>query len=168
MPDQELALLNVFDVEEESGTRHLIALVEPVLAGAVGIDEACIVGEFDPAPDGGFDPRAFRLNQTFVDAVERYVNEVISQTSEIVAKAQEAPGQPLALIDPRNTDSGDSEVSVADVLGWFEVDDAGQIVPGSFRYRLDHVLFDPEQGLSGLLEDQQFYDWLHPEAKQDN
>lgn len=167
MPDQELALLNVFDVEDENGTRHLIALVEPVLAGAVGIDEACIVGEFDPTSDGGFDPQAFRLNRTFVETVERYINEVIRHSPDIIAQAQATPGQPLALIDPRNTDPSDSAVPAADMLGRFEVDSEGKVVPDSFRYQFDHVLFDPKRGLSGLLEDQQFYDWLHPEAKRE-
>lgn len=165
MSDKGLALINIYDIEDEKGLRHLIALVEPVLAGAMGIDEKCIVGEFRPAPDGGFDPQSFVLNRTFVEAVERYLNEEIGQDPEVVAQALEVPGQALALIDPRSQVPDEAEPPPADILGHFEVDAQGKIVPESFQYNRDHVLFDPFRGLSGLLEDQRFYNWLHPETK---
>ena len=51
MPDpQALPLLNVFEVADEPDgvTRHLLAFIEPVLAGSSGIDARSIVGEITP------------------------------------------------------------------------------------------------------------------------
>ena len=46
--DYSLELLNIFDIEEEGGTRHFVCFLEPVLAGAQGIPVQSIVGEFTP------------------------------------------------------------------------------------------------------------------------
>ncbi len=47
------------------------------------------------------------------------------------------------------------------MLGAFAVDESGQIVPGSFQYNRNHVFFDQQSGVSGVLSDREFYDWLH-------
>ena len=54
------------------------------------------------------------------------------------------------------------EPPASDVVGGFDVDHDGRIVPGSFEYNAHHAWFDPDSGPSGLLADRQFYDWLHP------
>ena len=52
MSDQELSLLNVFEVEHEGAIRHLICFIDPVLAGACGIDGRAVIGEFTPETRG--------------------------------------------------------------------------------------------------------------------
>ena len=46
-------------------------------------------------------------------------------------------------------------------MGCFAVDGSGQIVPNSFMYNENHRWLEPASGVSGVLEDRRFYDWLH-------
>ena len=47
------------------------------------------------------------------------------------------------------------------MIGGFAIDEAGQIVPGSFQYNPAHLWFNPETGSSSILVNRKFYDWLH-------
>jgi hypothetical protein len=166
MTPDDLPLLNVYEVQAEDGrTLHLVGFLDPVLAGSKGIDSRAMVGDFDPGPDGDFDAAAFRVNPEFIHAVEHYMNEQPARSPQLADEAKGLRGQWLYLVDPRNTTEGDEDPPPGDVLGAFAVDDAGQIVPGSFQYNRQHVWFDPERGVSGMLSDRRFYEWLHPEAR---
>ncbi|HEX8202444.1 MAG TPA: hypothetical protein VF590_18345 [Isosphaeraceae bacterium] len=160
--------LTQYEVEVEGSTRHFVAFIAPELAQARGLDSASLVGEFTPGPDGGFDVRTFRLNSGFSAALVRYMNEEASRLPEIAAEARAHRGGWLFLIDPRHPDDPNAAPPDGDVLGGFAVDDAGGIVPDSFRYNPHHRLFDPDSGESGLFADSRFYDWLHrlPEHQQ--
>jgi hypothetical protein len=166
MSEASLPLLNIYEVEIEGGTRHLVGFLDPVLAGAVGIDSRSMVGEFDPGPDGEFNVASFRPNPEFIAALTDYMNQSTIHAPEVIAHAQAQPGGWLYLIDPRNPNVSDETLPAKDLVGCFTVGDDGRIVPDSFRYNRQHLWFDPELGVSGLLEDRRFYDWLHPvEAK---
>jgi hypothetical protein len=162
MIDHSLSLLNVYEVDVDGATRHVVCFLDPVLAGAVGIDERSVVGEFTPGPDGRFDPATFRANPGFVEAFEQFMNDEASRAPEVVAQARAGAGSWLYLIDPRSRTGPEAEPPASDVVGGFAVDGEGRIVPGSFRYNAHHAWFDPDSGASGLLADRQFYDWLHP------
>ena len=166
MPDDGLSLLNVFEVEAEGGRRHLVCFQEAVLAGAVGILERSIVGEFTPGPGGAFDPAAFRQNPAFREAATRYLEAKAANAPEIIAGAKVHPDSRLELFDPRHEHGPDqaAEPTDADVLGSFAVDEQGRIVPESFRPNPAHLWFHPESGPSGLLSDRRYYEWLHPVA----
>lgn len=166
MSESDLPLLNIYEVEDEEdgGTRHLVGFQDPVLAGAVGLASHAMIGEFEPDPDGEFDPETFTLNPEFVEAVVRYMNEQPDITPALSEGASQIPGERLYVVDPRNESPLDEDPPAADVLGYFEVDDAGLIVPDSFSYHDGHVWFSREYGVSGMLADRRFYEWLHPEA----
>lgn len=159
---RDLSLLNIFEVKEEAGPRHYVCFLDPVLAGAIGIAEEAIVGEFTPTPDGEFDPETFRLNARFVEAFERYMNDQAIDNEELQALASQQPANRLFLVDPRQADDPDAEVGDTNVIGHFQVDPIGVLMPDSFQYNERHLLFDPELGVSGILFDRQFYLWLHP------
>ena len=162
-PDSDLPLLNIFEVLTDDGaTRHLVGFLDPVLAGAKGIDSRAMVGEFEPGPDGVFDHSTFRVNPEFIAAVEEFMNGAPSRTPEVVAWARAIPDQFLYVVDPRNRTDPEADPPVSDILGAFTVDGEGRIIPGSFHYNRDHLWFCPESGVSGMLEDRGFYDWLHP------
>ena len=160
--EQDLALLNVFEVHEESGRRHYVCFLDPVLAGAIGIAEEAIVGEFMPTPSGDFNPETFRRNDRFIEAFARYMNDQAIANEELQALARRQPSNRLFLVDPRQADDPDADVSDANVIGHFQVDSSGILMPDSFQYNELHLLFDPESGVSGILFDRQFYAWLHP------
>ena len=165
MPDANdpLPLLNVYEVsDEQGGTRHLLAFIEPVRAGSAGIDSRSIVGEVTPTEDGGYDPRSLKLNPEFIEAFTDYMNEVQAVTPEISEQARSLPSGWVYIIDPRNTDGSDVDPPASDLVGAFAVDDSGQVVPGSFQYNSNHALIDQERGMTGLFSDRRFYDWLHP------
>ncbi len=161
MSDRSLSLLNVFQVEVGGETRHLICFLDMVLAGARGIGERSVIGEFTPSPDGSFDPTSFRLIPDFAETLTAYLNAETGHAPEIIAQARTQPGMWLYLIDPRNPDGPEDDPPAADVLGCFAVDADGQVVPSSFQYNRNHLWFSPEAGVSGLLSDRRFYDWLH-------
>jgi hypothetical protein len=168
---QTLPLLNAFEVNLEGKVRHLIGLIDPVLAGARGIDGRAVVGEFTPGPDGDFDPNTFLVNPHFIAALEQYMNEKSARFSRFVESGggsgggDESDGR-LEVLDGRSQRGGGgsetpAEPSATEVLGWFTIDDKGQVVPGSFAYNGNHLWFSPETGASSLLSDRKFYDWLH-------
>lgn len=162
--EQGLPLLNVFEVEDSDGiTRHLICFVDPVLGGAVGLNHECIVGDFEPRPDGGFDPASFRPNPDFLLALQRYMNEEVLPSAAVENQARQAGQGQQVILDPRYDPEEGEAPTIQDVVGSFAVEPSGEIIPGSFRLNEGHTLFDPDRGLSGLFFDREFYDWLHPE-----
>ncbi|HEV3165373.1 MAG TPA: hypothetical protein VGZ22_15205 [Isosphaeraceae bacterium] len=162
MDDKSLSLLNVFEVEVEGATHHMVCYLDPVLAGSRGIDSRSVIGEFTPDAQGEFDPRTFRINPEFIEAFVQYMNAESTGATEAIAQARDQPGGWLYLIDPRNPRRPEVETPPGDLVGCFAVDDTGQIVPNSFQYNQNHLWFDPVSGVSGLLYDRKFYDWLHP------
>ncbi len=166
MSESDLPLLNIYEVETVDGIRHLIGFLDPVLAGSIGIDSRAMIGEFTPGPDGDFDAETFEINPEFIDAFTEFMNEQTAHSPELVEGARSIPGQRLYLVDPRNQTESDEDPPSEDVLGCFSVDDSGQIVPDSFEYNEEHLWFSPESGVSGILYDRNFYDWLHPESVQ--
>lgn len=158
---QPLSLLNVFEVENEGATTHLICFLDPVLAGAVGINARSVVGEFKPDEEGEFDPDTFIVNTTFVEALTQYMNERTAYLPGIIAEATRNASEWLYLLDPRFPHTSDEPTPPEDLIGAFAVDDAGQIVPKSFQYNANHELFHDDNGPSGVLSDRDFYDWLH-------
>jgi hypothetical protein len=166
MSEDSLNLLNIYEVDEELGTLYLVCFLEPVMAGAVGIPSRAVVGEFTPDADNEFDPETFERNDEFINAFVQYMNREGAKAPELLAQAKAEPGGFLYLVDPRfDIDAfGDEEPPAAQLIGRFLVDEQGDIIPDSFEYNSDHVLFDPESGVSGLLNDRRFYDWLHPQG----
>jgi hypothetical protein len=160
MSDTSLDLLNIYEIQEPAGTRHLVCFLEPVLAGARGIEGRSVIGEFTPRDDGEFDPETFLLNPEFVEAFIRYMNKTVIEAPEMEEQSRANPAGYLHLIDPR-CGVQEGEPPLADVLGGYAIDPDGKAVPGSFRYNPDHVMFDPTSGPSGILTDRRFYDWLH-------
>lgn len=156
-----VALLNVFEVQEAGRTRHIIGFQDPMLAGARGLVSHAMLGEFTPGPDGGFDSASFTLNAEFVAAFVAYMNQRARESDEFAESARQRPGEPLYVIDPRFSEDDEGPVS-ADVLGWYDVDADGGLVPGSFSYNPEHVWFRAENGVSGVLYDRKFYAALHP------
>jgi hypothetical protein len=162
--ESALPLLNVFEVVTDGVSRHLVCFLDPVLAGARGIDGREIVGEFRPGPNREFDPATFVANPGFIEALTRYMNDEVASTDALRAEAGRYSGGTIHVLDPRSRAAQGEEPSADDVLGGFEVDAAGGIVPGSFRYNGEHLWFNPKTGISGVLADRRFYDWLHPLA----
>jgi hypothetical protein len=162
MPEQEQAdLLNIYEVQEGGRTRHLVGFQDTTLAGERGLASHAMVGEFTPGPDGSFDPTKFANNPEFVAAFVAYMNRRARESDEFATSARQRPGEPLYVIDPRFDPSPSDEPDLADVLGWYDVDAAGSLVPDSFSYNPDHVWFSPDFGPSGVLSDRRFYDDLH-------
>ena len=161
----DLGLLNVYEFEEDGQTRHVVAYMEPVLAGSVGLMSHAVVGEFLPGPDGQFDPDTFTPNPEFVEAVAEFLNGQPEHSPELQAGASQSNGQPLFLVDPRCTTEPHEDPEPEDVLGHFMVDELGAILPNSFVYNPQHVWFSTRSGVSGLLSDRAFYDFLHHEAR---
>lgn len=161
MAERSLELLNIYELMEPEGPRHLVAFLEPVLAELHGIVDRAVIGEFTPrVEDGEFDPATFVLNPEFVVQFIRYMNEEAIRSQELLDQAARNPSAHLHLVDPRNTD--DDEPPLSDVLGRFSIDENGQPVPGSFEYNREHRMFDPVKGPSDILMDLSFYNWLHP------
>ncbi len=162
--DEPLSLLNIYEVETEGGTEHWVGFQDPVLAGVIGVQSHAMVGDFTPGPDGDFDPETFDVNPEFLEVVTAYMNLQPAQLPEMAENAKQIPGQPLYVVDPRNDTPLDEDPPAEDVLGHFQVDEHGTIVPNSFEYNTDHTWFSTEAGVSGMLADRRFYAWLHPQA----
>jgi len=162
MAEPALPLLNLFEVETEGRRRHVVCFLDPVRAGALGIDSRAVIGEYSPGPGGEFDLETFHLNPHFVTAFTLYMNGVTAHASEVIDAARSERSGWLYLLDPRYRPGNAEETPGRNLLGCFAVDDSGQIVPGSFQYNSQHVWFDPVDGVSGILRDRRFYDWLHP------
>lgn len=166
----DLSLLNVYEVEDEAngGVRHLIGFMDAVLAGSVGLVSHAMVGEYQPNAEGEFDPETFALNTEFLEAAVQFLNAQAKISPELIENALKVPGEKLFLVDPRNVSEGDEEPEPEDVLGWYEVDEAGNVVDDSFEYNTAHLWFSPRFGPSGLLANRAFYEFLHPMARRDN
>jgi hypothetical protein len=161
-PSAPLSLLNVFDVKTESGPRRFLCFVDPVIAGARGIDPRAIVGEFPPRLEHAHDPAQLTPNPGFIQTFILYMNEAAATTRGLADRASRSAGQALYVVDPRVSSSLAGEPPPQDVLGAFDVANDGTIVPGSFAYNQQHRWFDPRSGISGVFADRNFYDWLHP------
>jgi hypothetical protein len=162
MPHAPLPLLNVFEIDWEGRRRHVICFLETVLAGAVGIDDRSVIGEFIPHADGQLDLESFRPNPGFIEAFTAYMNTEAIRAPELASVARSHPGVQLAILDPRCPEADADLVPACEILGHLDVDATGRLVPGSFRYNAEHQWFSPSWGASGLLSDLKFYDWLHP------
>jgi hypothetical protein len=156
-----LSLINVFEVERDGAIQHLIGFIDPVLAGARGIDARAILGEFTPGADGGFDARTFRANPQFNAGFEQFMNEVAARSDELMNEARKHPGGRLNIVDGRHRGAPYGDPPTAELIGRFTIDEAGGIIPGSFRHNPDHLWFHLETGTSSILLNRQFYDWLH-------
>ena len=164
-PDEQpsLSLLNVFDVDTDRGPRRYLCFVDPVTAGARGIDPRSIVGEFPrdlPHPAG---PDDLLPNTGFIDTFIVYMNEVAAGSPELQSQAAQNAGKSLYVIDPRLPANVTEEPESHNVLGVFEIDPEGKIVSGSFAYNRMHRWFDEKLGASGVFSDRSFYSWLHPD-----
>jgi hypothetical protein len=166
MSEDSLSLLNIYEIDEEFGTRYFVCFLESVMAGAIGIPTRSIVGEFTPDKDNEFDSETFERNEEFIQAFVQYMNREGINAPELIAQARAEPGGFLYLVDPRHPldETGEEEPPTEQLIGRFLVDDQGRITPDSFEYNSDHILFDPQSGVSGMLHDRRFYDWLHPEG----
>ena len=162
---EELSLLNMYEIDDEGKSRHVVAYLDPVLAGSVGIFSGCFVGDFTPDENGEFDVNTFVPNPEFVESFTAFMNTQAEHSPELNGGAQQVAGQPLYLVDPRCEIGPEEEPEPEEVLGHFMVDPQGAIVPGSFLYNPQHVWFSPQPGVSGLLVNREFYEFLHPEAK---
>lgn len=160
-PSAPLSLLNVFDVDSETGPRRLLCFVDPVIAGSRGIDPRAIVGEFPPELDHAEDPSQFSPNPGFIQTFILYMNQVAATTPGLTEQASRNAGQTLYVVDPRVVSDHPGEPHAHDVLGAYEIDPQGKIVPNSFGYNEEHRWFDSESGVSGVFSDRTFYDWLH-------
>lgn len=158
---EPMQLLNVYEVVTDDGPASLICFLDPVLAGARGIDPRAVVGIYGEAGVEDFDAAGFRVNPTFVEALTGYMNEEAVESPEVVAEAKNLASGWLYIVDPRDRAEPDAEPPASNLLGAYAVDEAGQVVPGSFQYNEKHAVFDPSQGPSGVLFDKKFYNWLH-------
>lgn len=166
MSEPSYDLLNIYEIDESTGPRHYLCLLEPVQAGVKGILWESVVGEFTPRGDGEFDPETFRLNPDFVAAFVAYMNGPMLESPELREQARANPGGFLHLVDPR-VGEPEGEPAPGDMLGGFAIDEGGVPVPGSFRYNPEHLMFDARSGPSGILTDRRFYDWLHAQETEE-
>ncbi|MFO0956088.1 MAG: hypothetical protein U0800_01330 [Isosphaeraceae bacterium] len=150
-----------FEIDDDGKPRHLVGFLHRVLAESRGLKSEAMVGEFDPTPTGDFDPATFRRNPEFVAAFVQYMNRKARGNAELHEAAKQRPGERLYLVDPRNPDE-EGAPPESDVLGSYEVDDQGAIVPDSFEYNDQHAWFCPHSGISGVFHDMEFYAALHP------
>jgi hypothetical protein len=163
-PQESTQLLNVYEVVTEDGLRHLVCFLDPERADAEGIDPCSVVGEFTPGPGQSFDPATFLPNTVFVEAFKEYMDEEAMRSPELSRAALEHADDWLYVLDPRFHGVHDGEPPAGEILGGYAVDGSGQIIPGSFLYNERHRWFDPVAGVSGVLFDRRFYDWLHAGA----
>jgi hypothetical protein len=163
MPHDTLELLNVFEVDDGPKKRFLVCFLDGIRAGKVGIEGRCVVGEVAPDESGEFHPDTFTLNPEFIAAFTDYMNTEAAREPSLATQARTQPGGWLYVVDPRITDDPAHEPPAEDLVGCFAVDGAGQIVPNSFQYNRQHLIFSPAAGVSGMLGDRRFYNWLHPE-----
>jgi hypothetical protein len=165
-PRSTLALLNVFEIERDGAVLRLLCFIDPVLAGARGIDGRSVLGEIDPSAAGGLEPGTLQINPDFIEAFEQYMNEEGAHSADLVDEARNHPSDWLYIIDSRHPAEPDDEEDppASEVVGCFAVDDTGQIVPRSFQYNRNHLWIHPEFGPSSILASRPFYDWLHRDA----
>lgn len=157
---QSFELLNIYEFEAPEGPRSFVCFLTPETADSKGVPDRAIVGEFEPNAEGEFDASTFQANTLFLEAFVQYMNAEAIGAPELKAKASENAGSVLALLDPRVAEPAEPPPK-HEVMGWFHIDETGRPVPESFEYNADHVLFDAENGPSGILTDVQFYEWMH-------
>jgi hypothetical protein len=159
--------VNIYEVEDEvdGHVRHLVGFMDAGLADAVGLVSHAMIGEFRPGPEGGFDTDTFSVNPEFLDVVTQFLNAQPECSVELVEGARRIPGERLYLVDPRSPARDDEDPPPEDVLGWYEVDPQGRVVPDSFRYNEEHVWFSQNSGISGLLVNREFYEFVHAQAR---
>jgi hypothetical protein len=160
--ERELPLLNLFEVETDEGVKHLVGFFDAVRAGAEGVPSRSIVGGFTPNEDGGFDVETFRVNPEFLAAVTDFMNDEPSRSDEVAAQARANQSDWLYIVDPRDPTPDDEDPPASNIVGAYAVDESGQVVPNSFQYNSQHLWFCVKSGISGLLEDRRFFDWLNP------
>ena len=153
-------IVNAYEVEVDGIKRHLICFLDPGDAQEKGIDIDAIVGEFNPDSEGEFDSSTFALNPDFVKSLTDYMNDQ-STTPALILEARKNAGGWLYLLDPRFVSGPGEEPPETEVIGAYAVDESGVIVDDSFRYNEKHTWFDKTHGVSGVLADRRFYEWLH-------
>jgi hypothetical protein len=163
-PQETTQLLNVYEVVTDAGLRHLVCFLDPERADSEGIDHRSVVGEFTPGPGQSFDPDTFLPNPTFVETFKGYMDEEATRSPELNREALEHADDWLYVLDPRFVGDLDGEPPAGEILGGYAVDASGRIIPGSFAYNERHRWFDPVAGVSGVLFDRRFYDWVHAGA----
>jgi hypothetical protein len=163
MLERSLPLLQVREVDQEGAKRHYLCFRGPAPA-VNGVDSRAVVGEFTPDERGAFNPASLRVNTQFISAITAYMNSHVSHMPALAEKARARAGGWVFLADPRHESPAGYHTNQANCVGSFEVDIDGKVIPGSFRYNYNHLLFEPEAGASGLFNDKQFYDWLSGQA----
>jgi hypothetical protein len=161
MSQDAISLLNVLEVQHEGRTRHFLAFVSAEDTGERGLPTRLLVGEFEPDDQGEFDPARFERNPEFIEALVSFMNETPQRQPEIIETARERPGEWLYVLDPRYRHEGPDDPAPSQVVGAFFVDETGAIRPDSFQYNPEHELFCPSTGVSGILMDRVFYEWMH-------
>ena len=165
LPHTDESLLNIYEVELDGQIRHLIGFLAPEVAHRLGIASRKIVGEFQPTPEGEFDPATFEVNEEFIQAYTDFMNEDVVRNPELMMLAMDQPDRYLTLIDPRHpSDTPDLEVPIVNKVGRFRSTPEGFIQENSFQYNQKHLWFDPEYGVSGVFLNREFYDWLNQDA----
>ncbi len=157
-------IVNVYEVEVDGVKRSLICFLDPDDAKTIGIDVRAIVGEFSPGPEGDFDPSTLAINSEFITSLTGYMNEQARVVESLIEDAKRNAGGMLYLLDPRYEPREGEEPPPTELIGAYVVDDTGAIVDDSFHYNDKHTFFDVAHGVSGVLADRRFYDWLHPEG----
>jgi hypothetical protein len=163
-PERPAPIVNIFEVKLEGEPAHLVCFLEHALADKVGIDPRSIIGEFEPRPNHEFDPETFQLNPDFLEVFTDYMNLQAARDPELIEQARTNGGRWLFVLDPRYEGSTETEPPMSELLGAYAIDEAGAIVPDSFRYNDNHEWFGAAHGISGVLSDRRFYDWLHAGA----
>jgi hypothetical protein len=166
--EQVEELLLIVDYEdEEEGIKHLVCFLNPEDAQERNPfdDTRMIVGEFEPGPDGEFHPSTLQVNPEFLHALVHFMNECAIEAPDLLEQARQHKGGHLYLVDPRYTFDG-GEPPISEILGGFAIDESGKPVPSSFRINPEHLLFKDDTGVSGILFDRVFYDWLHGSAEE--
>lgn len=167
METESRSMLNVFEVEDDQGNRrHIVCYIDAMRAGVEGINPRTIIGDIPlevSINPSEFRPETFRLNPGFVECVTEFLNEyALGDGAEALAEqAKSITTGWLYVVDPR-FQTPDTDPGPENLIGAYAVDETGQIVPGGFLYNENHRFFDPEAGVSGLLQSQHFFDWLNP------
>lgn len=163
-PNRPTPIVNIFEVQLDGEPAHLVCFLEHDLARERGINPRAVVGEFEPGPNHEFNPETFVANPDFLEAFADYMNLEAARDPELIQQARDNGGRWLFVLDPRYQGSTETEPPMGELLGAYAVDEADEIVPNSFRYNDNHEWFSVDHGISGVLSDRRFYDWLHGDA----
>ena len=159
---ESAALLNIYDVETEKGPARSSASSTPCSPGPRGSTTRSVVGDYVDRRGRRVRPRRLP-GQPGVRRGPDRLHERGDRRDPRRSPAR--PGRSGATGSTSSTPATGPTPRPsrrpANVLGAFAVDDAGQVVPGSFQYNANHRMFDREFGTRALLFDRAFYDWLH-------